>query len=68
MGWAKLKETMNKKWFTVKEAAEYFSIKKQTLYGLIGRGLVPGDAVLRLGRQIRLDIKKIEEKGIKRDR
>jgi len=54
---------MEKKWFTVAEAAEYFSIKKKTLYSLIGRGLVPDDAVLRLGRQIRLDIKKIEEKG-----
>lgn len=59
---------MNKKWFTVKEAAEYFSIKKKTLYTLIGKGQLPADAVLRLGRQIRLDIKKIEEMGIKTNR
>lgn len=54
---------MKKVWFTVKEAAEYFSIPPKTLYSLAGRGLLPGDAVLRLGRQIRVDIKKIEEDG-----
>lgn len=52
---------MNKKWFSVKEAAEYFNINPKTMYSLIGRGLLPGDAILRLGRQIRVDIKKIEK-------
>jgi len=53
---------MEKKWFTVAETAEYFSMKPKTLYSLIARKMIPNDAVLRLGRQIRLDIKKIEMK------
>ncbi len=56
---------MTKRWYSISEAAEYFSMKKSTLYSLVGRGLIRADAVLRLGRQIRLDIKKIEEKNEK---
>jgi len=52
---------MTKRWYSIAEAADYFSIKKCTLYSLVGRGLIRDDAVLRLGRQIRLDIRKIEE-------
>lgn len=59
---------MTKRWYSVREAAEYFSMKEKTLYGLIGRGLLPDDAILRLGRQLRLDIKKIENnKEMKND-
>lgn len=57
---------MTKRWFTIREAAEYFSMKEKTLYGLVGRELIPADAVLRLGRQIRVDVKKIENKEIKK--
>lgn len=55
---------MDKRWYSIAEAAEYFSMKKKTLYGLVGRGLIRDDAVLRLGRQLRIDIKKVEEEGI----
>jgi len=54
---------MQKRWFTVKEAAEYFSIPVKTIYSLASRGLIPGNAVLRLGRQLRVDLQKIEEEG-----
>jgi len=52
---------MERRWFTISETSAYFSLKKSTLYSLIGRGMIRDDAVLRLGRQIRLDIKKIEQ-------
>ena len=54
---------MEKKWFNVAEAAEYFSIPVKTIYSLASRGLIPGNAVIRLGRQLRVDLKKIEEEG-----
>jgi len=52
-------------WFTIAEAANYFSMKSKTLYSLAARRRLPDGAVLRLGRQVRLDVKKIEEEGVK---
>jgi len=57
----------DRRWFTVSAAAEYFDTKPKTLYSLAARGRLPDGAVLRLGRSIRLDIKKIEERGIKNE-
>jgi excisionase family DNA binding protein len=54
---------MNKKWFSVREAALYFGIKTQTLYSLAARGRLPAKSVLRLGRQLRINVAKIEENG-----
>jgi len=52
---------MQKRWYTVAEAAEYFSLKKKTVYTLIAKKEFPEDAIIRLGHQIRVDIKRIEE-------
>jgi len=51
---------MQKRWFAVKEAAEYFSLNPKTLYSLISRGLIPTNCVRRFGKQIRLSIKRME--------
>jgi len=55
--------SMTKKWYSVREASQYFGLNLKTLYTLIGKGQIPDDAVLRLGRQLRVDLKKIEEEG-----
>ncbi len=44
----------------IPEAADHFSIRKKTLYSLAARGRLPKGAVLRLGRQIRINIEAIE--------
>lgn len=49
-----------KKWLTVSEAADYFSLSRKTLYALAARGRLPEGSVLRLGRQIRINVKVIE--------
>jgi excisionase family DNA binding protein len=49
-----------KRWYSIAEAAAYFSIKKQTLYALAARGRLPKGSVLRLGRQIRIDVSAVE--------
>jgi excisionase family DNA binding protein len=54
---------MNKKWLTVREAAAYFGLKTQTLYSLAARGRLPAKSVLRLGRQLRINVQRIEENG-----
>jgi len=55
---------MSRKWFTGPEAAEYFSISRKTLYSLAARKRLPEGAVLRLGRQIRIDVSVIETEMI----
>jgi excisionase family DNA binding protein len=50
-----------RRWFTIAEAGEYFQLPKGTLYSLANRGRLPDGAVLRLGRQLRIDIRAIEE-------
>jgi len=54
---------MQKKWFTVQEAAEYFNYKPVTFYSFIARGLLPKGSVLRLCHGIRINIEKIEKEG-----
>jgi len=54
---------MEKRWFSVAEASAYFGYKTVTFYSLIARGLLPEGSVLRLGRGIRISIKKIEQEG-----
>jgi excisionase family DNA binding protein len=54
-------------WLTVAEAAEYFQISPKTLYSLAARDRLPEGAVLKLGRQLRLNVEAIEhEAGGKR--
>jgi TolB-like protein len=48
-------------WFSVAEAAQYFGLKSsKTLYSLAARHQLPEGAVLRIGRQIRVNVKVIE--------
>lgn len=51
---------MTRRWLTVVEAAEHFSLSRKTLYSLAARGRLPAGAVLRLGRQLRIDVATIE--------
>jgi hypothetical protein len=51
-----------RRWCSIKTATEYFGLKSpKTLYSLIARGRLRDGAVLRLGRQLRIDIRAIEE-------
>ena len=52
---------MQKIWYSIAEASQYFGLKSpKTLYSLAARGRLPKGAVLRLGRQIRINIAAIE--------
>jgi excisionase family DNA binding protein len=52
---------MGRRWSTITEAAEYFGISRKTLYSLAARHRLPSGSVLRIGRQIRIDVQKIEQ-------
>ena len=50
-----------RRWLSIKEVAQYFGLKSpKTLYMLVGKGKLPTGSVLRIGRQIRVDIAAIE--------
>ncbi|MBN2241148.1 MAG: helix-turn-helix domain-containing protein [Acidobacteria bacterium] len=49
-----------RRWLTVRQAGELFQVSPKTLFSLIGRGRLPAEAVLRIGRQIRLDVAALE--------
>ena len=49
-----------RRWFSIPEAASYFDMKVKTLYSLAARDRLPKGSVLRLGRQIRIDVKAVE--------
>ena len=49
-----------RRWLTIAEASSHFAISKKTLYSLAARGRFPKGAVLRLGRQIRINATAIE--------
>lgn len=49
-----------RRWCTVRQAGEIFQVSPKTIFSLIGRGRLPAEAVLRIGRQIRLDVAAIE--------
>lgn len=51
---------MQKVWFSIAEAAEHFSLSRKTLYSLVARNRLPSKAVLRLGRQIRINVEAVE--------
>jgi len=55
---------VERRWLSVPEAAAYFSMKSKTLYSLAARGRLPEGSVLRLGRTIRIDVKKIEAESM----
>jgi len=49
-----------RRWLTIAEASEYFALSRKTLYSLAARGRLPANSVLRLGRQIRINVKAVE--------
>jgi len=52
---------VGRRWLTISEAAEYFGLKSpKTLYSLVARDRLPKGSVLRLGRQIRVNVEIIE--------
>lgn len=50
----------DRNWITIRAAADYFGLKPRTLYVLVARRLLPRDAVLRIGKQIRICPKLVE--------
>lgn len=48
-----------KRWISVKECAAYLSLHLKSVYVLIGRGEIPA---ARVGRSVRVDLKRLEEK------
>ena len=50
-----------RRWVGIKQAAEYFGLPTGTLYSLIGRGRLPQGSVLRLGRQLKIDVEAVEQ-------
>jgi len=52
-----------RRWLTVKEAADYFALSPKTLYSLAARDRLPKGSVLRIGRQIRVNAKVIEDEN-----
>jgi excisionase family DNA binding protein len=49
-----MRMTTDRRWLSLREGARYFDLKPRTLYILIARGQIPQEAVLRLGKQIRI--------------
>lgn len=48
---------MNKEWSTVEEAAPALGMSKQGMYDAIRKGQLPREAVLRIGKRIRINLK-----------
>jgi excisionase family DNA binding protein len=48
---------MNKEWSTVEEAAPALGLSKQGMYDAIRKGQLPHEAVLRIGKRIRINMK-----------
>lgn len=48
---------MDKEWATVEEAAPALGLSKQGMYDAIRKGQLPREAVLRIGKRIRVNLK-----------
>jgi excisionase family DNA binding protein len=48
---------MTKEWSTVEEAAPALGMSKQGMYDAIRKGQLPREAVLRIGKRIRINLK-----------
>jgi hypothetical protein len=55
-----MKEAPVRRWLSIRQAAEYFQLAPKTMYSLCGRNRLPEGSILRIGRQLRLDVSKIE--------
>lgn len=48
---------MNQEWSTVEVAAPALGMSKQGMYDAIRKGQLPSEAVLRIGKRIRINLK-----------
>jgi excisionase family DNA binding protein len=48
---------MNQTWSTVADAAPVLGLSKQGMYDAIRKGQIPREAVLRIGKRIRINLK-----------
>ena len=48
---------MHQEWSTVEEAAPALGMSKQGMYDAIRKGQLPREAVLRIGKRIRINLK-----------
>lgn len=51
---------MIKEWSTVEEAAPALGLSKQGMYDAIRKGQLPREAVLRIGKRIRINLKALD--------
>ena len=51
---------MERRWFTVEEAAEHFRMSPKTFYSISARKRLPPGVTIRIGRAIRFDIAALE--------
>ena len=52
---------MEKRLITVKELADYISSTKGSIYQMLFRHEIPEQAVVKLGRAVRFDLKEIDK-------
>jgi excisionase family DNA binding protein len=50
-----------KEWTTVEEAAPALGMSKQGMYDAIRKGQLPREAVLRIGKRIRINLQALNE-------
>jgi predicted DNA-binding transcriptional regulator AlpA len=48
---------MNQEWSTVEKAAPALGMSKQGMYDAIRKGQLPPEAILRIGKRIRINLK-----------
>lgn len=51
---------MTKEWATVEEAAPALGMSKQGMYDAIRKGQLPREAVLRIGKRIRINLRALD--------
>lgn len=54
---------MNKEWSTVEEAAPALGLSRQGMYDAIRKGQLLREAVLRIGKRIRINLKALQSLG-----
>ncbi|MDX6693211.1 MAG: hypothetical protein QOF02_814 [Blastocatellia bacterium] len=54
---------MNQEWSTVEVAAPVLGMSKQGMYDAIRKGQLPREAVLRIGKRIRINLKALSAQG-----
>jgi hypothetical protein len=54
---------MNQEWSTVEDAAPVLGMSKQGMYDAIRKGQLPREAVLRIGKRIRVNLKALSAQG-----